>query len=85
MASSKEAAGSEPERKKTEASEDSGEPFEFAWVSVFAVASTNDAKTVCLHFGTVKLQYSCMLTQSYCLNLPHSTVLGLDYNSGIFN
>ena len=34
MASSKEATGSEPEReKKKEASEDSGEPFEFRWVS----------------------------------------------------
>ena len=34
MASSKEATGSEPEReKKTEASEDSGEPFKFEWVS----------------------------------------------------
>ena len=33
MASSKEATGSEPEReKKTEASEDSGEPFEFSFV-----------------------------------------------------
>ena len=35
MASSKEAAVSEPEReKKTEASEDSGEPFKFTIVSV---------------------------------------------------
>lgn len=34
MASSKEATGSEPEReKKKEASEDSGDPFEFTWVS----------------------------------------------------
>ena len=33
MASSKEATGSEPERKKTEASEDSGEPFKFRYVS----------------------------------------------------
>ena len=34
MASSKEATGSEPEReKKTEISDDSGEPFEFTWVS----------------------------------------------------
>ena len=41
MSSSKEAAGSEPAReKKTEASEDSGEPFQFEWVSVFAVSST---------------------------------------------
>ena len=41
MASSKEAAGSEPKReKKTEASEDHGEPFEFEYVSVFAVSST---------------------------------------------
>ena len=38
MASSKEATGSEPEReKKTEASGDSGEPFKFEDVSVFAV------------------------------------------------
>ena len=38
MASSKEATGSEPEREmKTEASEDSGEPFKFKYVSVFAV------------------------------------------------
>ena len=35
MASSKETVGSEPEReKKTETAEDSGEPFQFAWVSV---------------------------------------------------
>ena len=41
MASSKEATGSEPEReKKTEAAEDSGEPFEFTIVSVFTVSST---------------------------------------------
>ena len=41
MASSKEAAGSEPAReKKTEASEHSGEPFHFIYVSVFAVSST---------------------------------------------
>ena len=41
MASSKEAVGSEPAReKKTEASEDSGEPFKFFYVSVFAVSST---------------------------------------------
>ena len=41
MASSKEAAGSEPKReKKTEASEDHGEPFRFFWVSVFAVSNT---------------------------------------------
>ena len=33
MASSKEATGSEPEREKKEASEDSGEPFRFTWVS----------------------------------------------------
>ena len=34
MASSKAATGSEPEReKKKEASEDSGEPFKFIWVS----------------------------------------------------
>ena len=38
MASSKEATGSEPEREnETEASEDSEEPFEFEWVSAFAV------------------------------------------------
>ena len=42
MASSKEAAGSKPEReKKTEASEDHGEPFMFTWVSAFAVPNTN--------------------------------------------
>ena len=35
MASSKEAAGSEPEREKTEISEDHGQPFEFEWVSVY--------------------------------------------------
>ena len=41
MASSKEAAGSEPEReKKTDTSEDSGEPFKFFFVSVFAVSNT---------------------------------------------
>ena len=41
MASSKEAAGAEPKReKKTEASEDSGEPFKFRWVSVLAVFDT---------------------------------------------
>ena len=38
MASSKEATGSEPERdKKTEASEDSGKPFRFRYVSVHCV------------------------------------------------
>ena len=37
MASNKEATGFEPEREKTEASEDSEEPFKFRWVSVFAV------------------------------------------------
>ena len=42
MASSKDAADSKPEReKKTESSEDHGEPFEFTWVSAFAVPSTN--------------------------------------------
>ena len=42
MASSKDAAGSKPEReKKTEASEDHGEPFEFNYVSAFAIPSTN--------------------------------------------
>ena len=41
MASGKEAAGSEPKRKrKTEVSEDSGKPFKFSWVSVFTVSST---------------------------------------------
>ena len=41
MASSKEASDSEPEREEeTEASEDSGEPFKFKYVSVFAVSST---------------------------------------------
>ena len=41
MASSKEGAGSEPEgEKKTEASEDSGGPFKFEYVSVFAVSNT---------------------------------------------
>ena len=41
MSSSKEAAGSEPAReKKTEASEHSEEPFQFTYVSVFAVSST---------------------------------------------
>ena len=41
MASSKEGAGSEPEReKKTEGAEDHGEPFKFSYVSVFAVSST---------------------------------------------
>ena len=41
MASSKEAAGAEAKReKKTEASEDSGEPFKFGYVSVFAVSNT---------------------------------------------
>ena len=38
MAFSKKATGSEPEQeKKTEASEDSEEPFKFTFVSVFAV------------------------------------------------
>ena len=42
MASSKDAADSKPEQeKKTEASEDHGEPFEFTWVSAFAISSTN--------------------------------------------
>ena len=42
MASSKEAAGSKPEReKKTEASVDHGEPFKFRYVSGFAIPSTN--------------------------------------------
>ena len=42
MASSKDAAGSKPEReKKTEASEDHGEPFMFKYVSAFAIPSTN--------------------------------------------
>ena len=40
MASSKKVTGSEPEReKKTEASEDSGEPFKFTFVSVFTESS----------------------------------------------
>ena len=40
MAFSKEATGSEPERdEKTEASEDSGEPFMFTIVSVFTESS----------------------------------------------
>ena len=42
MASSKDAADPKPEReKKTEASEDHGEPFKFFYVSVFAVPITN--------------------------------------------
>ena len=40
MASSKEAAGSEPKREKTEAAEDHGKPFKFTFVSVFAVSNT---------------------------------------------
>ena len=41
MSLSEEATGSEPAReKKTEVSEDSREPFEFSFVSVFAVSST---------------------------------------------
>ena len=40
MAFSKQATGVEPEReKKTEASEDSGEPFKFKYVSVFTESS----------------------------------------------
>ena len=41
MASSKEATGSEPERKKkTEASEVSGEPFKFFYVSGIKLLTT---------------------------------------------
>ena len=41
MASSKEATGSEPEReKKTKASEDSGEPFKFYYVSGINLLTT---------------------------------------------
>ena len=40
MASSKKVTSSEPEQeKKTEASEDSGESFEFEYVSVFTESS----------------------------------------------
>ena len=40
MSSSKEATGSEPERDKTEASEDSGEPFKFTIVSGINLLTT---------------------------------------------
>ena len=58
MASSKEATGSDPEReKKTEASEDSGEPFEFTWVSGIKLMTTKTLLfTGCLlHVGCISL------------------------------
>ena len=43
MASSKTLVGSEPEREKTEASEDSGKPFKFTVVSVFCCVKHNNS------------------------------------------
>ena len=48
MASSKDAAGSKPEREKTEASEDHGEPFKFKYVSALLSQAQMVTKVVSL-------------------------------------
>ena len=71
MASSKEATGSEPEReKKKEASEDSGEPFEFTFVSGIKLLMTK-AVLFTVAEAAVQQTHVCYMLALGCVTLVH--------------